>query len=380
MRSALRNALAQIAAIGILNVIAIGFIAEGNAGSRHDAGNLYVKPPLSESYDSAIQRYRELHAKDPNDLNALLALSRSLRYAGQGDQALGVLNDAEESFGENPQYLTELGKANLVAGHLSAAKDMLTQSLARNDQNWQAYSALGVANDLRGKHEDASTAYRSALKLCPHSASILNNLGLSVGYLGDVEQAVDLLTQASSLQPKSARISKNLSMFRTLRTNCPNCGSKTYKKLVSSVYPQDWLAYGGDVSCNNETLTAAEIGEALNAKSFIDMRVNFAFDSAELLPDAKEALDQLGKAMTTEALNSYRFRLEGHTDAVGTDEYNQGLSERRAAAVETYLVEALRIARDRLDAVGFGESKLLDPEHPTNGVNRRVRVVKLTTS
>lgn len=380
MRSVSNSAFATVVALGVLAFVAFGSGSDGQAASRRDGGDRYVKPPVSESYDSAIQRYRELHAKDPQDLNALLALSRSLRYAGQGEQALAVLTDAKDTFGETAKYLTELGKANLVAGHLSAAKDTLTQSLAHDDQSWQALSALGVANDLRGKHEDASAAYRSALDLCPRSASILNNLGLSAGYMGNIVQAIDFLTRASSLQPKSARISKNLSMFHTLRAECQDCSAKTYKKLISSVYPRDWSGYGADMSCGNETLTAAQIGDALNTKSFVDMRVNFAFDSAELLPEAREALDQLGQAMTTDALNSYRFRLEGHTDAVGTDEYNQGLSERRAESVKRYLVETLRISADRLDSIGFGESKLLDAEHPTNGINRRVRVVKLATS
>lgn len=374
------KAFARLAAIGLMTLIAYGCASGGPGASHRDANSHYVKPATSKSYDSAIRRYRELHEEDPQDLNSLLALGRTLRYAGRGDEALTVLNDSKETFGADQRFLTELGKANLVAGNLSEARDVLTQSVEGNDRNWQAYSALGVANDLLGDHDQAGAAYHNALKTCPDSAAILNNLGLSMGYTGDVEQAIALLEKASSMQPKSARISQNLSTFRTLRADCRNCSAKQYKKLVGSIYPRDWSAWGADLSCRQGIVTAEEISAALNAQSFVDMRVNFAFDSAELLPEAREALDQLGKAMTTEELNAYRFRLEGHTDAVGTDDYNQGLSERRAASVKRYLVETLGIASERLETVGYGESKLLDPDHPYNGINRRVRVVKLTTS
>jgi outer membrane protein OmpA-like peptidoglycan-associated protein len=375
-----RKYSARVITLGLLFLIASSYSSDGMGAPWRSTSDRFVKPTPNQSYDSAIERYRALHDKDPQDLNTLLALSRSLRYAGRGEEAVAVLSASEGRFGDDAAYLTELGKANLVAGHVAAAQETLTQSLARSDKNWQAYSALGVANDLRGKHDEAGAAYRNALKLCPNSPTILNNLGLSAGYLGEVEQAIELLTKALSVQPKSARISRNLSMFRTLRNECPTCSAKTYKKLVSSVYPRDWQAYGTDLTCDSTVLSAAEIGEALSTKSFVDMRVNFAFDSAELLAEAKEALDQLGQAMTTEALSGHRFMLEGHTDAVGTDEYNQGLSERRAAAVKRYLVETLRIAPERLESQGFGESRLLDPKHPTNGINRRVRVVKLSTS
>ena len=48
-------------------------------------------------------------------------------------------------------------------------------------------------------------------------------------------------------------------------------------------------------------------------------------------------LDALGKALSSADLANYRFRIEGHTDTVGSKEYNRSLSERRAEAVVSYI-------------------------------------------
>ena len=72
------------------------------------------------------------------------------------------------------------------------------------------------------------------------------------------------------------------------------------------------------------------------------------------------------------------FSVEGHTDNVGDEEANQKLSEERAKAVVTKLVE-MGITNDRLSAKGFGESKPLSDNHSPEGRanNRRVEFVKM---
>ena len=65
--------------------------------------------------------------------------------------------------------------------------------------------------------------------------------------------------------------------------------------------------------------------------------VQFSTGSAGLSPQAAAVLDELGKALASNALASYRFRVEGHTDTVGAKDYNRALSERRAAVVVAYI-------------------------------------------
>src|SRR5262245_13374974 len=64
--------------------------------------------------------------------------------------------------------------------------------------------------------------------------------------------------------------------------------------------------------------------------------VNFDFDKAEIRPDAAVILDEAASQLKANSGRS--VRVEGHTDSVGTDAYDQGLSERRAASVKDYLV------------------------------------------
>jgi outer membrane protein OmpA-like peptidoglycan-associated protein len=109
----------------------------------------------------------------------------------------------------------------------------------------------------------------------------------------------------------------------------------------------------------------------------IDLEVSFAYDSATILPEAVPVLVALGNALADDKLKTATLLVGGHTDGKGSASYNQALSERRAAAVERFLIEQLGIADDRLIAVGFGYEQpkntadLLAPE------NRRVQVVNL---
>ncbi|WP_292627570.1 OmpA family protein [Mesorhizobium sp.] len=127
------------------------------------------------------------------------------------------------------------------------------------------------------------------------------------------------------------------------------------------------------------SLRGLEIEPAVDPKNppSIDIRVNFAFNSAELDPDATVTLMRLGEALSDPRLQSYSFMIAGHTDAKGTDEYNQGLSEARARAVVDYLVRTTHVAERRLSSQGYGESQLIDSGNPESGENRRVQIVNL---
>jgi outer membrane protein OmpA-like peptidoglycan-associated protein len=105
-----------------------------------------------------------------------------------------------------------------------------------------------------------------------------------------------------------------------------------------------------------------------------DLQIHFEFNSAELTEQARLQLDQLGEALNKDALLSYSFQIGGHTDAAGSEVYNDWLSQERADAVVTYLAEQHQVDPGRLDPVGFGERQLFDPSQPRGGMNRRVEV------
>ena len=106
-----------------------------------------------------------------------------------------------------------------------------------------------------------------------------------------------------------------------------------------------------------------------------DLEIYFDFNSAEITPQARAALEPLGKALGHPRLAAYRFVLVGHTDGKGGAEFNQRLSDRRAAAVRDHLVQQFQIAPDRLDTYGRGKTALKNPQQPDAGENRRVQVI-----
>ena len=101
----------------------------------------------------------------------------------------------------------------------------------------------------------------------------------------------------------------------------------------------------------------------------------FGFDQAELSEEAERQLGALGRALKDGELLPYRFCLEGHTCSLGTREYNQALSERRAKAVRDWLV-AHDVSQDRLMFMGFGEDRPVADNDSEEGrrYNRRVRM------
>ncbi|MBK1836436.1 OmpA family protein [Azospirillum sp. YIM B02556] len=104
-------------------------------------------------------------------------------------------------------------------------------------------------------------------------------------------------------------------------------------------------------------------------------RVEFDFNSARIRPESQAILDRLATVMAT--AGDTRFRIVGHTDAVGGDAANLALSKRRAAAVVGYLVSHHHIRADRLEASGMGARELLLPDQPKAAGNRRVEIVNL---
>lgn len=111
----------------------------------------------------------------------------------------------------------------------------------------------------------------------------------------------------------------------------------------------------------------------------VNLSVEFATGSAQLTPGAMQALDQLGTALTSADLKSYRFRIAGHTDTVGSRAYNLTLSQERANAVAQYLESKFSISASRLTAIGRGENGLLvqTPPQTPEPRNRRVQITNL---
>jgi outer membrane protein OmpA-like peptidoglycan-associated protein len=122
-----------------------------------------------------------------------------------------------------------------------------------------------------------------------------------------------------------------------------------------------------------------EIAEIASTKPKIDLDIQFDYNSADISASSLPAVQSLGKALSDANLKGSTFVVAGHTDAVGGEAYNQGLSERRADSIKKYLVDKFGITGSDLVTVGYGKDKPKDPNAPMDPLNRRVQVVNMDT-
>jgi outer membrane protein OmpA-like peptidoglycan-associated protein len=104
----------------------------------------------------------------------------------------------------------------------------------------------------------------------------------------------------------------------------------------------------------------------------VELDVKFDFDKSVVKADSHADIKSLADFMKQYPQTT--TTVEGHTDAIGSDDYNQGLSERRASAVRDVLVEQHGIDVNRVSAVGYGESRPVADNDSESGraINRRV--------
>jgi outer membrane protein OmpA-like peptidoglycan-associated protein len=126
------------------------------------------------------------------------------------------------------------------------------------------------------------------------------------------------------------------------------------------------------------SLTFAEreqITSIAKKRPSIDLEVNFDYNSDNIGSKAVPQVTALGDALASSDLKGSTFILSGHTDAKGSETYNQGLSERRAEAVKRFLAEKYGIDASNLVTVGYGKTRLKNPSGPLSSENRRVQVI-----
>ncbi len=103
--------------------------------------------------------------------------------------------------------------------------------------------------------------------------------------------------------------------------------------------------------------------------------VNFDFNKATIRPDAQVILDEAANILKRNP--DVKVNVDGYTDDIGTPQYNQKLSEKRAASVVDYLAKQ-GVEKTRLTARGFGETNPVDSNKTPEGRAKNRRVELLT--
>jgi outer membrane protein OmpA-like peptidoglycan-associated protein len=123
-----------------------------------------------------------------------------------------------------------------------------------------------------------------------------------------------------------------------------------------------------------------EIAPIVAGLPSVSIEVYFDFNSADIRQESMPSLLALGKALTDPAFRDSRFIVGGHTDGVGSVDYNLRLSQARAEAVRHFLVQRFPITPEALTSLGFGKTMLRDSANPDAAINRRVQVINLGRS
>jgi Flp pilus assembly protein TadD len=187
------------------------------------------------SYGEAAQHYAALHAKHPEDKAITLALARNLRFAGNPQRAIAVLNTS--TTGQSPDALTllELGKDYLAADQLNLAKPTLERAKAAAPLNWEILSSLGVVYDYEGDYQKAQQQYDAALFLDPENPTVLNNKALSLAQQGQLDEAVATMKLATDQPSASAQARQNLALLMALKGDADAAERLARKDLPPAV-------------------------------------------------------------------------------------------------------------------------------------------------
>jgi outer membrane protein OmpA-like peptidoglycan-associated protein len=127
------------------------------------------------------------------------------------------------------------------------------------------------------------------------------------------------------------------------------------------------------------SLTLDYVVASVQPKATIDLHeVFFEFNSAAVTDEAKPQLRELGAALSDPRLKGSIISIGGHTDAVGSDAFNQNLSERRAATIKWYLVDNFKLPPANFHSVGYGKRRPKNKADVFAPENRRVEIVNET--
>jgi outer membrane protein OmpA-like peptidoglycan-associated protein len=133
------------------------------------------------------------------------------------------------------------------------------------------------------------------------------------------------------------------------------------------------------VRCPTHLLTtgcnAAATVPSQTGPSETEVQILFAYGSVKIDRRARARLADLAEKLKRPEQAGRMFLIGGHTDARGSVEYNQRLSERRAEAVKRLLVEQFKLPPANLSVIGYGKTQLKNTADPFAGENRRVEIV-----
>lgn len=290
----------------------IGTAARGATQMAEDARLLTLRKKEGEREEAARRAAAEAQAKAQADAEA--ARQDAQRAQDQADQAAESRAQAEQARAQAEQQQAALqAQQDQLEAQAAAAQDAADQALQKMQD---AQNQLAEAE--RQKEEAESQAQQAQ------------------------NQAQQAQTQAQQAQSQAQQAEREKEQLRA--------------RLQTQL---------------NQVLQTRDTARGL----IVNMPdVLFGFDQYTLKPEARERLAKISGIIL--AYPDLKLNIEGHTDSIGSDEYNQQLSEKRAEAVRGYLVSQ-GVRPDDVSAIGLGKANPVADNSSASGrkLNRRVEMI-----
>lgn len=301
-----------------------------------------------------------------------------------------LLNQAEE---QNVQEYAPISLKRSQALLMEAEKILNSNRSAKTDArekaeaaSYEVKHAIYLANQIKSLKGNDGNWEKLMLKHENYLAKILTNLGFEPAFDEGFEKPVKSAAGAiqnlkKEIKQMSDEISSQDQMMASLQSDLNNLKAELDKskekqeglkaKLLLEQQERDKFK-------KIESILGREQAKVLREGDQIRIRLtglNFRSGKAIIEPDFFNLLTQLQRVIRL--FPNHYITIEGHTDNIGDERFNQSLSLKRAKAVMTYLMANMDLSVQQISAIGYGESKPIASNENQMGraQNRRIDVV-----
>ena len=188
------------------------------------------------------------------------------------------------------------------------------------------------------------------------------------GEVGQVNTKVDGLS--TQLEETQERTRKNEGRIGEVDQKADAAGKSASAAQAAADAAKGEASKAGERAAAVETASRRLVYEVVLSED----QGNFKFGKVDLPDTAKQRIDQMVTDLKADPKGIF-IELEGHTDNVGSKEYNTKLGEERAEAVKRYLYEAHQVPLHKINVISYGEEKPVSPNKTKDGRAQNRRVV-----
>jgi len=273
---------------------------------------------------------------------------------------------AQDSARAQAQAWVEKGLA--IGGNSAQEAECYRKALELDPAYAAAHFNLGYVHQSQGKLAEALEAYRACVRYDPERAEAHLNMGTIMAVPGATEDlegaraALCRYVEQAADKPEAAQaksgvllIEKRIALLKEVAIQ-EHYGKEEIETRLSSGFKRGASPYAGPR---------------------LPVRIQFEYNSAEILTESESQLAELAAALKGDRLKEVVVLIEGHADSAGSMAYNDDLSRRRAESVKQHLVSRHGILAARFRVEGKGERAPIKPNDTkaNQAANRRVEFV-----